>query len=206
MGNSGRFLMPERIYGPDLESGIRHFHAHLNPLPEFPALTHVHEAHCSAGHWLPQHIHETFEIVYVASGSGQWNFEQQEHALRPGDLYLIQPGELHGGRADPQDPYTTFIAGFDPAALPLSGTLQSSLGALEAPQPKAHITRSNKGVLVMNTPMRDLSQAAEQVRVLDAALGAKPQRVMHGAPRCAGDFPSLVGELDGATRRPPRAL
>jgi AraC-like DNA-binding protein len=113
-------------------------------------------------------------------------------------LYLIQPGEVHGGRADPHDPYTTFIAGFDPAALPLSQTNTNRLRAFPTPaaQPNALSQRWTDGVLVMNAPMRDVSQAAEQVRVLDNALGAKAQRVLHGADGAQEIFRRLLTELD----------
>jgi AraC-like DNA-binding protein len=188
-------ILPQRIYGPQIEDGIRHFRAHLNPLPEFPALTHVQEAQCEPTHSLPLHIHETFEIAYVVCGRGEWRIENQRYPLKAGDLLLIQPGELHDGHADANQPYTTLIAGFDPAALPLSRTQQLNSDA-EIVAAQRLATRKAQGILVWDAPLRDLSQAAEQVRALDEALGGQSRRVLPGAYGIEPIFRRLIDELD----------
>ncbi len=192
--------MPERIYGPQPENGVRHFHAYQNPLPEFPALTHIHEAQCETTHSLPLHIHETFEIVYIVAGRGQWRIENEVYALKAGDLLLIQPGELHDGHADADEPYTTLIAGFDPAALPLARphTMQSDIALLAA---QRLATRKAQGILVWDAPLSDLSQAAEQVRALDEALGGQSRRVLPGAYGIEPIFRRLLEELDRPNTR-----
>ena len=86
-----------RFFGPHLPQ-VAHFHAHERPLPEFPALTHVHEAICAPAHFLAPHTHEIYELCYIHAGRGEWHAGGRNYPLQPGDLYITKPGEVHGGR------------------------------------------------------------------------------------------------------------
>lgn len=110
----------QRCCGPLPEHGLRHFHAYEQPLPEFPAFTHVNEAVCTAEHSLREHRHPAWEICYFIGGRAEWSAGGERFAIGPGDLFISRPGELHGGRPDPRDPNHNCAVGFDPACLPLA--------------------------------------------------------------------------------------
>ncbi len=113
--------MPTRICGPYTPRGYRHFHSYEEPLPEFPAFTHVNEAVCDASHVLHPHHHPAWEVCYLVGGRAEWTVHGERFALVPGDFFLSRPGEEHSGRPDPSDPNHNCAVGFDPSALHLAG-------------------------------------------------------------------------------------
>ena len=188
--------MGERIYGPHPEWGIEFFHAHSHPLDEFPALTHVHDCRAGPTSDIPEHIHETFEICYIHSGFGEWFAEGRNYRIKPGDLYIVKPGERHGGRVDPKDPYHIFVLGIDPTALPLlPGTT-----LLPAPRENPHRQRvetiKKQGVRVLDAPLRDVTQAVSEARVLSDDFTALDQRVIPGGQGIEQIYRRILAELD----------
>lgn len=187
--------MTWRINGPCLEDGIAHFHFHMQPLPEFPALSHVGEAVCSPTHFLRQHIHETFEICYIHAGCGEWNAAGQTHVIASGDLYIVKPGEVHGGRADKNNPYHVFAVGIDPSALPIaSQAMKSKTGSQDVRNLIEH--NKTKSVPVINAPLRDLSQAVGEAGVLNDDFGALNERVIPGGQGIEQIYRRILAELD----------
>jgi len=163
-----------RHYGPRLEHQLKFFHAHELPLPEFPALSHVHESHCAPGHHLQPHQHPIYEFCYIHSGRGGWWAEGHTYRLGPGDLYITKPGEVHGGRTDPADPFQIFVCGIDPAALPLAWLPKPALPG----------------------PEGDLGEAYRQARSLDDDFRALDLRVIPNAQGIEGVYRRLLAELD----------
>jgi AraC-like DNA-binding protein len=185
--------MPQRIYGPHLQGGIEHFHSHTQPLPEFPALTHVAEAVCSPTHFLHQHIHETFEICYIHAGRGEWDALGQKYELKPGDLYIVKPGEVHGGRTDANNPYHIFALGIDPTALPFA---PAQVKAAPKNSRKLIEHQKSKGVPVLNAPLRDISQGVDEAGALNDDFGALNERVIPGGQGIEQIYRRILGELD----------
>ncbi len=185
---------PERLFGPLPEWGLLHFHAHLRPLPEFPALTHVHEAVCAPDHALRPHTHETFEICYIHAGRGEWTAQGRTYLLKPGDLYITKPGEIHHGRTDPRHPYHLFVVGIDPAALPLNAGVVARR-ALPAGD-KDRGPERNASVPVWDAPARDVSRAVSEARTLEADFYALKERVIPGSEGIEQIYRRLLAELD----------
>jgi AraC-like DNA-binding protein len=187
--------MGTRFYGPYPDWHLEFFHAHMHPLAEFPALTHVHDVKAGPGSNIPEHIHETFEISYIHAGHGEWFAEGQTVRLKPGDLYIVKPGELHGGRVDPKDPYHIFVLGIDPAALPLlPGT--SIVPQREDPTRKKIEMIKQRGVTVFDAPLRDVSQAVGEARVLSDDFRALDERVIPGGQGIEHIYRRILAELD----------
>jgi AraC-like DNA-binding protein len=190
--------------------GMRFFHAHLHPLPEFPALTHVHEVHTDARHLIPQHIHETFEISYIASGRGLWNVEGETHEVRAHDVFITRPGEIHGGRPDPRHPYRVFVVGIDLSALPLPLALSGEAfpgGTVRFAAPPDESTlrliesRRSQGVIVYDAPLRasscDSTKAGHsEPRASANGAPVLNERIVHGARGAEHIFWRLLSELD----------
>ncbi|MBE7462414.1 MAG: AraC family transcriptional regulator [Planctomycetes bacterium] len=164
-----------RFFGPHLPQ-VAHFHAHERPLPEFPALTHVHEAICAPAHFLAPHTHEIYELCYIHAGRGEWHAGGRNYPLQPGDLYITKPGEVHGGRTDPADPFHLYVVGLDPAALPLMDRVPK-LKALDA-------------------PTRDVAQAVDEAAALEGGFSALDQKVIPGAQGIERIYRRLLAELD----------
>jgi AraC-like DNA-binding protein len=180
---------------------MKFFHCHSHPFEEFPALTHVHEVICDKNHKIGQHIHETFEISYIHSGRGFWNAEGHQYHLRPGDIYIIRPGEIHGGYTDPDDPYHVFVLGIDPSALPILREGAKGRPALLAP-PRSPETLQriadfrSKGVPVLDSPGQDLRNAVAEADVLDEEFRALQQRVIPGGKGLEVVWRRVLAELD----------
>ena len=185
--------MPQRFYGPHKPGGIAHFHSHNEPLPEFPALTHIAEAICEPTHFLGQHIHETFEICYIHEGRGEWDALGKKYILKPGDLYIVKPGEIHGGRTDKNNPYHIFAVGIDPSALPFAPP-HVKVATKESRKLIEH--EKSKGVPVLNAPMRDLSQAVNEAGVLNDDFGALNERVIPDGQGIEVIYRRIIAELD----------
>jgi AraC-like DNA-binding protein len=156
-------------------------------------------------HRVPPHIHETYEITYVASGRGDWVVEGNRVALQKDDFYIVQPGELHSGGADRADPYHIFVIGLEPSALPLlkgmlpDGHNNALPPAHSVPLQRSSVkerilTRKRQGVIVMDAPLQSLPDACPPEDV--ATLDALQQRVISGASGGTGIFRRLLNELD----------
>lgn len=157
--------------GPYVEAGLRFFHSHEQPLPEFPALTHANEAICTPAHVLAPHRHPAWEICYFVAGQATWDVNGAKFPIRAGDVFISRPDELHSGRPDPQDPNHNCAIGFDPAALPLP---TAALAA--APD--------------------ELGHAVAEARAVDDAFDLFGARVIHTGPGPEAIFRRIIGELD----------
>ena len=188
-------VQPLRYEGSHRGQRLRFLHAHINPLPELPALTHVQEVWCAPDHLVPPHIHVTHEITYVVSGRGHWQVEGQTLDVAAGDLWVARPGEIHAGGADVGDPYRIFVLGIDPAAL-LCGDNRRALGQQRVAR------RRQQGALLLNAPARDFEPAREGAPY---DFGALDDRVMRGTAEIALGFKRLLRELDEAAKHPMNA-
>jgi len=192
--------MAHRICGPHPEWGMKHFHCHSHPFEEFPALTHVHEVICDKSHKIGQHIHETFEISYIHSGRGFWNAEGQTYHLKPGDIYIIRPGEIHGGHTDPDDPYHVFVLGIDPSALSIMRNGLNKPALLAPPRSPELLQRIAEtkahGVPVLDAPTNEFSQAVVEAEVLNDEFRALQQRVIPGGRGLEAPWRRVLAELD----------
>lgn len=83
-------------------------------------------ANMEAGHSHPFHTHPTREeIIYILSGRAeQWN-GQQHRVLGPGEMVLIQKGEVHG-TYNPFRERLVFLAILSPANAPEPGIVDVS--------------------------------------------------------------------------------
>jgi AraC-like DNA-binding protein len=163
-----------RRYGSFPEYNLKHFHGHDHPLPEFPALLHVHEGVSMASHHLDPHVHTAFEICYIHSGKGQWFAEGRTYALKPGDIYITKPGEVHGGRTDPADPFHVF-------------DLALELDALSDALPK----KRNAALAT-----REVAGAVRQAGALYDEFKSMRERVIPGGAGLEQIFRRLLNELD----------
>jgi len=175
----------ERKYGSFPEWHLARFHAHNQPLPEFPALAHVHEGIALPGHDLPPHAHRHFEICYIHSGKGIWFAEGQEYKLKAGDIYITKPGEIHGGRTDPRDPYHIFALCLDLSALP-----QAPFASAKA-QRKFPIKSLGSGA-----SQRDVASAVQETQAFHEGFAALDRRVIPGGAGLETYFRRLLHELD----------
>ena len=193
-------VLPLRYEGSHRGQRLRFLHAHINPLPELPALTHVQEVWCAPDHLVPPHIHATHEITYVVSGRGHWQVEGQNLDVKAGDLWVARPGELHAGGADADDPYRIFVLGIDPAAL-LCGDHRRAL------EQQRVARRQQQGALLLNAPARNFEPACEGAPY---DFGALDDRLIRATSEIAFGFKRLLRELDEAAQHPmdaaPRML
>ena len=68
---------------------------------------------CDSNHsWGPA-LRDHYLIHFVSSGQGVYIYENQSHALKAGDLFLITPSKLASYRADPVDPWEYCWVGFN---------------------------------------------------------------------------------------------
>jgi AraC-like DNA-binding protein/quercetin dioxygenase-like cupin family protein len=172
-----------RVCGAFPENGYAWFHSHEKPLPEFPALTHVNEARCTAAHVLGAHSHPAWELVWFAAGRARWTCAGETLDLGPGDVHVARPGEVHSGRPDPRDPNHNLALGFDPALLPLTG--------------------AGAGPRII-APAHDVGAAVAEAEVAVDAFGLDGTRVVRGV---AGLLPlgqRMLAELDNLAEDPRR--
>ncbi|MBA3707880.1 MAG: helix-turn-helix transcriptional regulator [Planctomycetes bacterium] len=156
-----------RFRGECAREGYRLLHIHDWPLPEMPVVTHVSEAVCTA--------HHVREMCYVLAGKGERQLGDQRMVVGPGDVYVVRPGEVHGARADPTDPYHFFAIGFDPESLAL--------------RPRAAPGRAAGQLGEVGLAMAETSALDDEMRVLD-------QRVIHGGEGAEHIFHRIISELD----------
>jgi AraC-like DNA-binding protein len=84
-----------------------------HPLPEIPSLVHFNEAQAPPLHRLPPHRHPSFELCLIVGGCAHWTNPDGTYVVRPGDLYVTLPDEVHEGYADEAEPQHNFAIGFD---------------------------------------------------------------------------------------------
>ena len=185
---------PFLFIGPHRGQRVRHLHAHVNPLPELPAVTHVHEVQAAPDHLVPPHMHLTHEITYVVSGRGHWQVEDQSLEVRAGDLWIARPGEVHSGGADADDPYRIYVLGIDATAF-LGG--DAGVRSRWAHRREFVARRQAQGALVLNPPALDPEFSSQPVAPYD--FEALERRRWRGNPTIATIFGRLIHELDGAT-------
>ena len=68
---------------------------------------------CDASHSWGPGLRDHYLIHYVSSGGGSFVCNKQTYFLRPGDLFLIAPGQMVSYRADPRDPWEYCWVGFN---------------------------------------------------------------------------------------------
>jgi AraC-like DNA-binding protein len=164
----------------------------------------VGEALCEPTHFLQQHIHETFEICYIHAGRGEWDALGQKFSLKPGDLYIVKPGEIHGGRTDKSDPYHIFALGIDPSVLPYAPEPMKVAGRTNSSTKLIEHHKSN-GIPVYNAPVRDISQAVGEAGALNDDFGALNERVIPGGQGIEQIYRRILAELDSPDDGNPKA-
>jgi AraC-like DNA-binding protein len=186
-----------RKFGSFPEHHLKFFHSHQDPLPEFPALSHVHEGAATAGHNLAPHTHERFEICYFYSGKAQWFANGKTFHLKPGDIYITKPGEIHGGRADQDDPFHIFVLGLDPSALPVAPLIApaSTRPAKQLAAPKKQRDASG----------RDVARAVDEAEAFHNSFNVLEQRVIPGGEGLEHIFRRILAELDATVKPDPRS-
>ena len=58
----------------------------------------------TAAHQVIPNYHDFYEISYIHSGRGVYHLADQDIAIQPGTIVLIQSGQMHNVDADPDDP------------------------------------------------------------------------------------------------------
>jgi AraC-like DNA-binding protein len=155
------------------ELGYRQIHGYHDPLPEFPLLTHISEAICTAAYRREEHSHPVLELCYVLAGHAERSVGGERYRVGPGDLFIIRPGEPHGARVDARDPYHFFAVGFDHRLLPLGTPAIPEAG-----------------------PGADVSLAVEQADALEGDLRALERRVIPGGEGAERILRRILLELD----------
>ncbi|MDR0928774.1 MAG: AraC family transcriptional regulator [Oscillospiraceae bacterium] len=101
---------------PYTESMDNDFYKHSYKVAERPlASLSVYNAgmqHCAAGHSWGPGIRDHFLIHLVVEGAGSLTAKGRTHALEPGDLFLIAPGQTVQYRADAERPWVYCWVGF----------------------------------------------------------------------------------------------
>lgn len=169
---------PGRCYlGPHPGFQLSRFHAYEQPLPEFPAFTHINEATCQPGHRLHAHHHPEWEISVIVSGRAQMTAGGVSHLLQAGDLFITRPHEVHSGRTDPEHPLHDCAVGFDPARLLMPGLL---------PEPG------------------DVGGALAEAQSCDETFGLFGRHVIHAGPGPEVLCQRILAELDALDGDPRR--
>lgn len=63
------------------------------------------------------HCHDTYEILFVQSGTGKYVVEGSTFPIRSGTLMVIRPFEYHCVQIEPGSPYERYVINFSRAAL-----------------------------------------------------------------------------------------
>ena len=64
-----------------------------------------------------RHCHDTYEILFVVSGTGKYVVEGSTFNIRPATLMIIRPFEFHCVQLDPGVPYERYVIKFSPQSL-----------------------------------------------------------------------------------------
>ncbi len=78
-----------------------------------------------------KHIHDTYEILYVARGRGRYIIEGNTYEMRPGSLIFVSPYVYHCVEIDPSAPYERYIINFSSAQMPEIARIQESFDMKE---------------------------------------------------------------------------
>lgn len=80
---------------------------------------YTHRSNAKSGESLStSHCHDTYEIIYVQSGSGRYLVEGAEFTLAPRTLVLIKPFEYHCVEVDLATSYERYVLHFPSSFLP----------------------------------------------------------------------------------------
>jgi AraC-like DNA-binding protein len=60
------------------------------------------------------HAHEWYEILYFISGSGTYMVEGSQYPLKPHDVFILRPAEMHKLVINPDVPYERMVIHFSP--------------------------------------------------------------------------------------------
>ena len=74
----------------------------LSLAPDFPLTIKFYQF--TAAHRVIPNYHDFHEISYIHSGKGVYHLADQDIAVQPGTIVLIQAGQMHNVDADPDDP------------------------------------------------------------------------------------------------------
>ncbi|WP_423197771.1 MULTISPECIES: AraC family transcriptional regulator [unclassified Cupriavidus] len=80
----------------DAQTGIESLHAHF-------------EGHAYDPHW-----HDSYLIGYTQQGIQQFHCRRSVHSSTPGQVFMLEPGEIHDGRAVAPDGFTYASLMLDP--------------------------------------------------------------------------------------------
>ena len=64
-----------------------------------------------------QHCHDTYEILYIVSGSGKYIVESNVYDIKPGSVMLIPPCAYHSVSLDLTKPYERYVVNFSTVGL-----------------------------------------------------------------------------------------
>ncbi|MFD0673757.1 helix-turn-helix domain-containing protein [Cohnella sp. GCM10027633] len=85
------------------------------PDGEFPFV--VQRYNIRKGTEIPSHAHDFYELVYVVSGSATHEMADHRYALRPGDVFILEPHASHRYEASPHEDTIVYNVLFDTAFL-----------------------------------------------------------------------------------------
>ena len=63
------------------------------------------------------HIHPKAEIYYLVEGNVEYHVEDRVYLLKPGDVVIMRPGEVHAAQVNANSPYERFSLRFAPDLL-----------------------------------------------------------------------------------------
>jgi len=72
-------------------------------VPALPEIVGFDLVRLAAGTWQAQHRHDFHEVHYVVRGRGTLDVGARAVGIGPGSVYLLLPGEPHGGRLVAED-------------------------------------------------------------------------------------------------------
>jgi AraC-like DNA-binding protein len=98
MANSGAFVDKRNWIelSQDVDTGIESIRAHF-------------EGHAYDPHW-----HDSFLVGVTEQGVQQFNCRRVRHRSTPGNVFLLEPGEIHDGQAPTEEGFTYSMLYLDP--------------------------------------------------------------------------------------------
>lgn len=98
MANTGAFVDKRNWIelSQDVDTGIESIRAHF-------------EGHAYDPHW-----HDSFLVGITEQGVQQFNCRRVRHRSTPGNVFLLEPGEIHDGQAPTEDGFTYSMLYLDP--------------------------------------------------------------------------------------------